>query len=512
MQTLILINPVAAPPRPESWASDSGTTESPDSFFADVMAGIVDRPPARDPVESLSDAVVFIAPPETVPPLGFEPMGAVQGLAEAAAMPKEAFEGDLPGPEIPGPEAPFQGVLSADIAPAAVARPSQSVDLAPAAVMGVIAQPRLPEDVALTSAGPEVHGFSAVNLPDQSLSATSISNLLHLPAIADGSLPVAQIFLRSLSDRPAAQTASQVKPSTLAVNMQSPPLTITSADASSQPDGEGGPRTALPVESVMARAMAKLALALPQTPAPAIVTGTVLVWQAGLLAEMDQSESSEQPAGTDPVSAAAHNRDSSAVLFRPEGQVAPTFQWADNLVPALPVLAQFYDLDLDVEAILAIGTVPTHSSTLGGVGHPSASVSLQDLPRLAAQLAGTLVHRADRQTDVAFSPEELGHVRLTMQADAQNPDRIVVMLTFDRPETLDLFRRHADQLADALREAGYSGADISFGRSGGENARDGSDPDRPAPDQQGATSFGRDITPLHHPSKPAATGSLDLRL
>ena len=98
-----------------------------------------------------------------------------------------------------------------------------------------------------------------------------------------------------------------------------------------------------------------------------------------------------------------------------------------------------------------------------------------------------------------------------MQADAQNPERMVVMLTFDRPETLDLFRRHADQLADALREAGYSGADISFGRSGDENARDGSDPDRPAFTPHD-TAKDTDGAPKHHRSAIAATGSLDLRL
>ena len=35
---------------------------------------------------------------------------------------------------------------------------------------------------------------------------------------------------------------------------------------------------------------------------------------------------------------------------------------------------------------------------------------------------------------------------LKLKPDAANPDRMVVMITFERPETLDLFRRHAGDL------------------------------------------------------------------
>ncbi len=143
-----------------------------------------------------------------------------------------------------------------------------------------------------------------------------------------------------------------------------------------------------------------------------------------------------------------------------------------------------------------------------------AVVQASTLPTLAAQLVQTLAQRPDGTTEIALSPDELGHVRVTLQADAQNPDRIIVMLNFERPETLDLFRRHADQLADALRDAGFSGADIGFGRSdGGENRDSPSD----TPVGRHATDTGLADLPAGpaqpHPAlRLAATGTLDLRL
>ncbi|NJS39486.1 MAG: flagellar hook-length control protein FliK [Rhodobacteraceae bacterium] len=144
----------------------------------------------------------------------------------------------------------------------------------------------------------------------------------------------------------------------------------------------------------------------------------------------------------------------------------------------------------------------------------SAAIQAATLPGLAAQLVQTLAQRPDGTTEIALSPDELGHVRVTLQADAQNPDRIIVMLNFERPETLDLFRRHADQLADALRDAGFSGADIGFGRSDGGENRD-SPADAPLDMLATDTSLAdlpSGLAQPHPALRLAATGTLDLRL
>ncbi|MBN8632996.1 MAG: flagellar hook-length control protein FliK [Rhodobacterales bacterium] len=129
------------------------------------------------------------------------------------------------------------------------------------------------------------------------------------------------------------------------------------------------------------------------------------------------------------------------------------------------------------------------------------------LPQIAGQLTAALNRSVTGETELALSPAELGHVRLRLKPDTANPDRMVVMITFERPETLDLFRRHAGELADALRSAGYAGADIGFGQQGGESPgsdrqksfapaavdglsrRNGADADLPAPRQSAGASL-----------------------
>lgn len=121
------------------------------------------------------------------------------------------------------------------------------------------------------------------------------------------------------------------------------------------------------------------------------------------------------------------------------------------------------------------------------------------------------MRRADGTTELALAPDELGRVKVSLQADTLNPDRMVVMLSFDRPETLDLFRRHADQLVDALRVAGYSGADIGFGQSGSGSGNGGTDA---APgDRSGRAHALMEIPEAEAPNRRVeATTSLDLRL
>lgn len=141
-----------------------------------------------------------------------------------------------------------------------------------------------------------------------------------------------------------------------------------------------------------------------------------------------------------------------------------------NAVLGLPELMS--DLPPD-EALAGLGAVSgpfgPHAQTTVAQLLPTSPA----LPPMVAQIVGGLSSAKPGVTEIALSPEELGRVTLQMQADAQDPDRMVVMLSFDRPETLELFRRHADQLAEVIRSAGYSGVDIGFaqgGSTGGENA------------------------------------------
>ncbi|MEH7828645.1 flagellar hook-length control protein FliK [Gemmobacter denitrificans] len=107
--------------------------------------------------------------------------------------------------------------------------------------------------------------------------------------------------------------------------------------------------------------------------------------------------------------------------------------------------------------------------------------------------------------DLVLAPEELGRVRLTMIAEG---DVMRVHLVADRPETLDLMRRHADQLANEFRSAGYRDAEMTFGQ--GSFAEDHRPRNTPLSSSGGGTAL-TNITPQASAGNISGSG-LDLRL
>lgn len=136
----------------------------------------------------------------------------------------------------------------------------------------------------------------------------------------------------------------------------------------------------------------------------------------------------------------------------------------------------------------------------GSAGVPGQVVAT--LVAAAQGVAGT----ADR-VEVLLSPEELGRVQLDFRSESGG---MRVILTAERPDTLDLLRRHADQLLAELRDAGYSGASLSFGQWGQSQAGadDGSRSSNTLRAEQ------RDPSPAHPPYRPAemTRQGLDLRI
>lgn len=124
-----------------------------------------------------------------------------------------------------------------------------------------------------------------------------------------------------------------------------------------------------------------------------------------------------------------------------------------------------------------------------------------------AETAGALRHGA---VEIALAPEELGQVTLTLKA---HDTGATVVLHADRPETLDLMRRHADLLAQDLRDSGYR--DLTFQFQDRPSGQDQSRPSQPAAPPQNDTSFPA-TAPVSHATvpgrhSPGADGTLDLR-
>lgn len=112
--------------------------------------------------------------------------------------------------------------------------------------------------------------------------------------------------------------------------------------------------------------------------------------------------------------------------------------------------------------------VTTHHFDLRGAGvtaeRPQVQAALlhPDLPRhMAAQLAAAARSgQPDRAVQVLLNPAELGHVRITLHT---GDGTINVTVIAERPETLDLMRRHIETLAQEFQRIGYRAAEFSFG-------------------------------------------------
>lgn len=83
---------------------------------------------------------------------------------------------------------------------------------------------------------------------------------------------------------------------------------------------------------------------------------------------------------------------------------------------------------------------------------PKMSVAHQIHSQVQAHL-----HKEGQSVELRLSPSELGHVRVGIHhADAT----VGLILTIERPETLDLLRRNVEVLAEEFSKAGF--ADLSF--------------------------------------------------
>ena len=108
--------------------------------------------------------------------------------------------------------------------------------------------------------------------------------------------------------------------------------------------------------------------------------------------------------------------------------------------------------------------------------------------------------------EIALSPAELGHLRMSIVVEG---DGLQIHLTADRAETLDLLRRHGDLLQEEMRAAGFTGASLSFGSSGGqaEQPSAGASPADAGADATSSAPLAAQVA-----QAMAGSGSLHLRL
>lgn len=179
--------------------------------------------------------------------------------------------------------------------------------------------------------------------------------------------------------------------------------------------------------------------------------------------------------------------------------------------PRVSVISPVIDLEEPLSEDLFAAPVPNGSSAgpASAPGHAAGIVSREaaaSVLRQATEAMTTAVDPQDKVIELKLRPEELGQLRFRI---GQGESGLMLSVTADRPETLDLLRRNIDQLARHLSDLGYGSASFSFGEE-----RPGSQSRAPREaGAHGSDQVGRPVTEaaVPDPVAPAPDG-LDLRL
>lgn len=151
---------------------------------------------------------------------------------------------------------------------------------------------------------------------------------------------------------------------------------------------------------------------------------------------------------------------------------------------------------------------PTHTTNSTPFSHRAELV-----PHVARQLIEVLAQNPGRPVEIALSPQELGRVRMSI---TKEDGMITVNILAERGETLDLMRRHIDQLGQTFRSMGYEQITFAFD----QGAQDGEQPSDTPPNAQGDTKTGTPSSegaqPENEPTRitlnSAHTSGVDIRL
>ena len=98
------------------------------------------------------------------------------------------------------------------------------------------------------------------------------------------------------------------------------------------------------------------------------------------------------------------------------------------------------------------------------IARPDTGVALpmilpQQGEAVVRQVSGAVQGQAEGRVEIALNPEELGRVHLTLQ---HGDHGLTVHIGAERPETMDLIRRHVAELAGEFRGMGHTDVAFSF--------------------------------------------------
>lgn len=163
----------------------------------------------------------------------------------------------------------------------------------------------------------------------------------------------------------------------------------------------------------------------------------------------------------------------------------------------------------DLAEFETAGRIDLQSASRSVMAGPSAS---PDLPKhVAQQLSAALSMSGGKSTELALNPAELGRVRISLSSAETG---IVVSIVAERPETLDLMRRNAMQLAAEFSDIGYESVQFDFGQSRSDQgaSNDGRSQTSPT-DPAGSVGDTEQVLQIAASSPPVVmTDRVDIRL
>ncbi len=153
------------------------------------------------------------------------------------------------------------------------------------------------------------------------------------------------------------------------------------------------------------------------------------------------------------------------------------------------------------------------SRTIQAVQQAHHAIPSHAPERVTLQIARAAGMLQDGPIELRLDPEELGAVRMHMHL--RDNGTMVLNIMAERPDTLDLMRRHAEQLGAQMRDAGFDALDIAF--SSHDGGQPGAFGDQPAPPGT-APPAADGHTPQEHAReagprrRPDPEGRIDLRM
>lgn len=187
---------------------------------------------------------------------------------------------------------------------------------------------------------------------------------------------------------------------------------------------------------------------------------------------------------------------------RPSGVVLPQPP-ASELSQVMPIAAGAEEL------LVPSGDIPQVQRVVEQAGAVAAPTAPAEAGRhVALQIVAAVKTDGDGGFEVQLSPEELGKVRLSLHV---SDGTVALSIHAERPETLDLLRRHIDVLEREFHDAGFTSLSFTFGQGSTDGRRSG-------PSAYADAVRDRPGEPIQPPdgakaSRPtASTSQLDLRL